>query len=77
MGATNYRLEYNQKQGLFHFEDIEKNNKKTNGWVCICDTISQNQCIEFTDIIDEKYSSDKDYPTTETIKAEFVKFLQS
>lgn len=70
-----YRLEYNQNQGLFHFEDVEKNNKNTNGWYCVCDKISQNQCIEFTDKIEEKYNGDKNFPSVETIKAEFVEFL--
>jgi hypothetical protein len=78
MVGTNYRLEYNQKQGLFNFEDTEKNNKNTFGWIKVCDKLSEAQCIEFTKKMDKKYSSlgsSKKFPTTETIKAEFVEFL--
>ncbi len=48
------RLEYNQKQGLFHFENVDKDNKNTNGWETICDKISVDQAMEFVEDIDKE-----------------------
>lgn len=45
------RLEYNQKQGLFHFEDVDKENKNTNGWKTICEKMSVDQAMEFVEDI--------------------------
>ena len=48
------RLEYNQKQGLFHFEDVDKENKNTNGWKTICEKMSVDQAMEFVEDIDNE-----------------------
>ena len=48
------RLEYNQKQGLFHFENVDQDNKNTNGWETICDKISVDQAMEFVEDIDKE-----------------------
>ena len=48
------RLEYNQKQGLFHFENVDKENKNTNGWETICDKMSVDQAMEFVEDIDKE-----------------------
>ena len=55
------RLEYNQKQGLFHFENVDKENKNTNGWETICDKMSVDQAMEFVEDID------KEIPTAATL----------
>jgi len=78
-----YRLEYNEFQGRFHFNNggTEPN---THHWITICRSLSLNQCIEFTEFIIKKYPSVNpfnhsvniiDYPTAELIKQEFIDFL--
>lgn len=72
-----YRLEYNEQEGFFHFEDIKANNENTNGYKTICKKISVEQCIEFTDLIYNKYLDDNKSPTYITVLQDFVDFLRS
>lgn len=77
MKAINYRLEYNQAQGMFHFESVTKNNKNTNGWVSICDKLDETQCIDFAQEMERKYGSNKSYPTNTIIKLNFVWYIKN
>ena len=75
-----YRLEYSEIDGFFHYENLNKNNKNTNGYFCICDKITITQCNEFTSQMFEKYpnintGNDKEYPSIEIMKTEFQAFL--
>ena len=80
MQEDKYRLEYSSKEGVFHYEDTDNNNKNTNGYVCLCDNITLNQCDEFTNEMFEKYpnintGNNKGYPTIKMMKIEFKSFL--
>ncbi|MBA3704578.1 MAG: hypothetical protein H0W84_01345 [Bacteroidetes bacterium] len=74
------RLEYNEYQGRFHLNKggIEPN---TNYWFTICNNLSYEQCMEFSELMTEKYDlmgqNKNDYPSFELIQSEFVKFLLS
>ncbi|MBB1194840.1 hypothetical protein DNC80_14310 [Flavobacterium sp. SOK18b] len=72
-----YRLEYNEKQGFFHFENIKENNKNTNGYQTICKNISVDQCIEFVSLIYEKHFGIDVDPTFENVLHEFISFLET
>jgi len=76
MQDTEYRLEYSERDGCFHYENPENNNKNTNTYFCICDKISRKQCSEFTGKMFKKYpniktGNERKVPTFETIKKEF------
>lgn len=75
-----FRLEYSERQGYFHYENPDKNNKNTNGYFCVCDKITNEQCNEFTHKMFKKYpnintGNDKECPSIEIIKKEFESFL--
>jgi hypothetical protein len=77
------RLEYNEQQGGFHF-DNGTHKKDSFGWHCICENITEEQANEFADFIAQKYPDTEwtkvdrcNFPTTSTIKKEFVNFLLS
>ncbi len=80
MHEEEYRLEYSEKKGLFHYGDIEI--KITNGldYHSICDKLSYHQCNEFTERMYNKYPNmgeDEKNPSIENIKKEFEEFLLS
>ena len=77
------RLEYNEYQGGFHFNSGLREPNSL-GWATICNSISRKQCVEFTDLILEKYpainfenksENSADYPSLTLIKQEFIDFL--
>jgi len=80
-----YRLEYNESQGGFHYDNYS-HQKNTMGWITICDAISAEQANEFANMMEEKYPDigwmnihrqrDK-CPSVEQVKKEFEKFLLS
>lgn len=77
-----YRLEYCERDGFFHYENPCNNNKNTNGYFCLCDKITNKQCNEFTAFMIKKYpnintGNGKKYPSFDIIKKEFVSFLLS
>jgi hypothetical protein len=80
-----WRLEYNEKVGQTNFEFVNKNNSNTFGWVTICDNLSENQSLEFCDLIYGKYPNinnlngviTKNFPSASQIKNDFVEFLSS
>ena len=81
----NYRLEYNERQGGFHF-DNGSHEENTFGWVTLCKNISDKQAMEFAENMREKYPATdwmnedrepRDYPSLKLIKIEFENFLRS
>jgi hypothetical protein len=82
MAKDNYRLEYNETQGAFNFDDGSHKNGSF-GWITICGEISAEQAAEFIDKIDTKYPSTNwmnkyrqtDFPSLSIIQAEFKNFL--
>lgn len=77
------RLEYNEYQGCFHF-NYGYMPPNTNNWMTICDNLSYQQCVEFTELIIKKYPSINPFnhsiniaecPSLELIKQEFADFL--
>lgn len=70
-----FRLEYNEKQGRFHFHLDDGLDENTFGWVTLCKYISDKQAMEFTAIMREKYPSTQ--PSLESVKIEFENFLLS
>jgi hypothetical protein len=70
-----WRLEYNQTTGDFHFEDTRKDNKETAGYLTICDSISEIQCVEFCQLVN--HMVEEPFPTIEILRDEFVAFLES
>lgn len=79
--TTYYRLEYNERQGGFHYNNGGQE-PETFGWVTICASLSHENCDDFVNKMNEKYPATnwtyenrKDYPSAETIKKEFRDFL--
>lgn len=81
---TFVRLEYNEKQGGFHFDNYT-HEKNTFGWITICDSISDKQASEFAELMREKYPGTDwsdfearhkyEYPILQIIQKEFRNFL--
>jgi hypothetical protein len=72
-----FRLEYNQNNGFFHFEDILKKNEDTNGYKTICNNLSCENCKDFIEFVNNKYNIEVELPTFEIILLEFEEFLKS
>ena len=77
-----YKLEYSENQGNFHFAEVKTQKQLHESWTTICNKISLQQCLEFTQLMDEKYPvqiiNDKQcYVSIDTIKKEFENFLLS
>lgn len=78
----NFRLEYNEKQGCFHFDNYN-HVPNTCGWVTICDSLPDKQCTQFFKKIYNKYAI-LDYPgkdklpkpNIETLRNEFAEFMK-
>lgn len=77
------RLEYNPKQGCFHFDNFT-HPADTHGWVTICPVLADELCTKFYNRCLAKYpvfdyfaeGREKQYhPTADEIRAEFVDFL--
>jgi len=65
-----FRLEYNIKQNMFHFEDDFDNPIDfKNGWLPISFELEYNECIRFVEYIDKKYN--EEYPDFYIIYLEF------
>ena len=74
---TENRLEYSQKYGMFHFENPKKDNKYTNTYVSICDSLIAEDCLEFAEMMDKKHKEqfeNESYPTVAIIKKEFTEY---
>lgn len=74
----NFRLEYNQIQGMFHCDD-GRSEKNSFGWATICDSLSYAYCDEFIEKIHGRYTFFDDaisHPRLETIKRDFGNFLK-
>jgi hypothetical protein len=76
-----FRLEYSEKQGCFHFEDIEKPNRNTNHYFTLCDELDELSCHRFFYKMVKKYPKLKtgngfDYPKFRVIAKEFKDFLK-
>lgn len=74
-----YRLEYCENQGLFHFADIDIITDPPCSWVVICNKISFNQCMAFTEFIDLKYPIRyvNCFTPLKIVQLEFINFLNS
>ena len=79
-----YRLEYNETQGGFHFDNYT-HKRNTHGWFMLCPALSDKACMEFVQLMKRKYytlgkgrgrDSRGNYPTFLMIKDEFKKFIK-
>jgi hypothetical protein len=75
-----YRLEYSEAQGCFHFENTNTENKNTNSYHCLCHVISSYEAEKFTRKMLVKYpfinSGNIQFcPNLQKIKEEFELFL--
>lgn len=69
------RLEYNNKQHLFHFNDTDTASKD---WVFL-DNLSLNDCKDFCEFMDKKYVNGRVsgiLPELAVVKLELELFLQ-
>jgi hypothetical protein len=77
----NVRIEYNQKDGNFHFEDINKETKIAIGYKPICHNVNVDKAIEFIHHISIKFEAfnkeTKPYPNVMTILSEFNHFIRN
>jgi hypothetical protein len=65
-----FRLEYNDEQRLFHFEDdLDLPIDFKRGWLPISEKVAYDDCIRFVDYIEKKYK--EDYPDFFKIYLEF------
>lgn len=74
-----YILEYSEQQGQFHFNNGSMW-PETFGWETVCRNLSYDQCLEFAELMRQKYSliggkTQSENPSFELIKQEFVNFL--
>jgi hypothetical protein len=69
----NFRLEYSEAQGNFHF-DNGTHEPGTNGWVTICESLPDRECTAFTKVAYKVYAGLNDKsknPSTKQIKRLF------
>lgn len=62
-----YRLEYNEKQNMWHYENPSKDNANTYGWVTIDNNQEEKKISLFTHIMDEVLSQLGDCAKTDII----------
>jgi len=79
MSQRYYRLEYNEKQGFFHFKKVSKPNLYTFGWAEISPCLKYEHCSAFAEWAIKKYpninsGNGKKYPSVSLIKQEFENF---
>ena len=66
-----YRLEYNEDQGCFHY-DNDRHEPGTHGWVTIAERVPHQVCRTFT-----RYVYAKGTPTAQEVKTMFNNFIST